>query len=30
MELEDIAPLKKLRVGHDGKGNRADWYLEKV
>ena len=22
--------LKKLRIGHDGRGNRPDWYLEKV
>ena len=25
-----MAPLRKLRVGHDGKGSRPDWYLEKV
>lgn len=30
MELEDIAPLRKLRIGHDGRGSRPDWYLEKV
>ncbi|CAH1787210.1 unnamed protein product [Owenia fusiformis] len=30
LELDDIAPLKKLRVGHDGKGTRPDWYLDKV
>ncbi|XP_071954737.1 lipoxygenase homology domain-containing protein 1-like [Antedon mediterranea] len=30
MELDDIASLKKLRIGHNGKGSRADWYLEKV
>ena len=30
MELEDVAPLKKLRIGHDGKGDRPEWFLEKV
>jgi hypothetical protein len=30
LEIEDIAPLKKLRVGHNGKGARPNWYLEKV
>ena len=30
LEIEDIAPIKKLRVGHNGKGRRSDWYLEKV
>ena len=30
LEIEDIAPLKKLRVGHNGKGRRSDWHLEKV
>ena len=30
LQFEDIAPLKKLRIGHDGKGDRKDWYLEKV
>jgi len=30
VEIEDIAPIKKLRVGHNGKGLRSDWYLEKV
>ena len=30
LQIEDIAPLKKLRIGHDGKGDRKDWYVEKV
>ncbi|XP_063957148.1 lipoxygenase homology domain-containing protein 1-like [Lytechinus pictus] len=30
LELEDIAPLKKVRIGHNGKGSRTDWYLNKV
>ena len=30
MDLDDIAPLKKIRVQHDGKGSRPDWFLEKV
>ncbi|XP_030849367.1 lipoxygenase homology domain-containing protein 1 [Strongylocentrotus purpuratus] len=30
LELEDIAPLKKIRIGHNGKGSRTDWYLNKV
>ncbi|XP_071795423.1 lipoxygenase homology domain-containing protein 1-like [Asterias amurensis] len=30
MELDDIAPLKKIRIGHSGKGSRPDWYLDKV
>lgn len=30
IEIEDIAPLKKIRIGHDGKGSRPDWFLEKV
>ena len=25
-----MAPIKKLRVGHNGKGSRPEWYLEKV
>ncbi|XP_022094211.1 lipoxygenase homology domain-containing protein 1-like isoform X2 [Acanthaster planci] len=29
-ELDDIAPLKKIRIGHNGKGSRPDWYLDKV
>ena len=30
LEIEDVAPIKKLRVGHNGKGSRPEWYLEKV
>ncbi|XP_071500737.1 lipoxygenase homology domain-containing protein 1-like [Diadema antillarum] len=30
LELEDIAPLKKIRIGHNGKGSRTDWFLDKV
>ena len=29
-ELDDVAPIKKMRVETDGKGSRPDWYLEKV
>ncbi|XP_064633987.1 lipoxygenase homology domain-containing protein 1-like isoform X3 [Lineus longissimus] len=30
IEIDDIAPLKKIRIGHNGKGSRVDWYLEKA
>ena len=30
LELEDVAPVKKMRIETDGKGSRPDWYLEKV
>ena len=30
MELDDIAPIKKIRVSHDGKSSRPDWFVEKV
>ena len=30
LELEDIAPVKKMRIETDGKGSRPDWYCEKV
>ncbi|XP_077979346.1 lipoxygenase homology domain-containing protein 1-like [Glandiceps talaboti] len=30
MEIDDIAPLKKVRMSIDGKGNRPEWYLEKI
>ena len=30
VELEDIGSLKKIRVSHDGKGARKEWYLECV
>lgn len=30
MELEDVGGLLKVRIGHDGTGNRPSWFLEKV
>ncbi|CAL8318268.1 unnamed protein product [Lota lota] len=30
LEIDDIAPLKKMRVRIDGTGNRPDWFLDKV
>ena len=30
MELEDVGKLRKIRIGHEGKGNRVSWYLDKV
>ncbi len=30
LEVDDIAPLKKLRVRIDGTGSRPDWFLDKV
>ncbi len=30
VELEDIGSLKKVRVSHDAKGSRKDWFLERV
>ncbi|CAB4019689.1 lipoxygenase homology domain-containing 1-like, partial [Paramuricea clavata] len=30
MELEDVGKLRKMRIGHEGKGNRTNWYLDKV
>jgi hypothetical protein len=30
MELEDVGKLRKMRIGHEGKGNRVSWYLDKV
>ena len=30
IEAEDIGPLVKVRVGHDGKGAFAGWYLDKL
>lgn len=30
LELEDVAPIKKMRIETDGKGSRPDWYLDKV
>lgn len=30
LDLEDVGPLKKIRVETNGKGSRPAWYLEKV
>ncbi len=30
LEIEDIGSPTKLRVGHDGKGSRQSWFLERV
>ncbi|KAJ8339353.1 hypothetical protein SKAU_G00361390 [Synaphobranchus kaupii] len=30
LEIDDIAPLKKMRVRIDGTGSRPDWFLDKV
>lgn len=30
VEVDDIAPLKKVRVRTDGSGSRPDWFLDKV
>uniref|UniRef100_A0A672LZQ6 PLAT domain-containing protein n=1 Tax=Sinocyclocheilus grahami TaxID=75366 RepID=A0A672LZQ6_SINGR len=30
LEIDDIAPLKKLRVRIDGTGSRPDWFLDKI
>ncbi|XP_060788698.1 lipoxygenase homology domain-containing protein 1 [Neoarius graeffei] len=30
LEIDDIAPLKKLRVCIDGTGCRPDWFLDKI
>lgn len=30
MELEDVGKLRKMRIGHEGEGNRVNWYLDKV
>ncbi|XP_077976546.1 lipoxygenase homology domain-containing protein 1-like isoform X1 [Styela clava] len=29
-EIDDIAPLKMVKLTHNGKGQRPDWYCEKV
>lgn len=29
-ELEDVGKLHKIRIGHKAKGNRTNWYLDKV
>jgi hypothetical protein len=30
VEAEDVGALQKIRIGHDGKGIGASWYLESV
>lgn len=30
MEIDDIAPLRKMRVRIDGSGSRPDWFLDQV
>ncbi|XP_070566658.1 lipoxygenase homology domain-containing protein 1-like isoform X2 [Ptychodera flava] len=30
IEAEDVGQLTKLRIGHDNKGGRAGWYLDRV
>ncbi|KAL6113992.1 loxhd1 [Pungitius sinensis] len=30
LEVDDIAPLKKIRVRIDGSGSRPDWFLDKM
>uniref|UniRef100_A0A667Z1M9 Lipoxygenase homology PLAT domains 1 n=1 Tax=Myripristis murdjan TaxID=586833 RepID=A0A667Z1M9_9TELE len=30
LEIDDIAPLKKMRLRIDGSGSRPDWFLDKV
>ncbi|KPP63401.1 lipoxygenase-like domain-containing protein 1-like, partial [Scleropages formosus] len=30
LEIDDIAPLKKIRVRIDGSGSRPDWFLDKI
>lgn len=30
VEVDDIAPLKKIRVRVDGTGCRPDWFLDRV
>uniref|UniRef100_A0A3P9JEI9 Lipoxygenase homology domains 1a n=1 Tax=Oryzias latipes TaxID=8090 RepID=A0A3P9JEI9_ORYLA len=30
MEIDDIAPLRKMRMRIDGSGSRPDWFLDKV
>lgn len=30
MEIDDIAPLKKMRLRVDGSGSRPDWFLDQV
>lgn len=30
MEIDDIAPLRKMRLRIDGSGSRPDWFLDQV
>nr|XP_015194523.1 PREDICTED: lipoxygenase homology domain-containing protein 1 isoform X1 [Lepisosteus oculatus] len=30
VEIDDIAPIKKIRVRTDGSGSRPDWFLDKI
>ncbi|XP_054628770.1 lipoxygenase homology domain-containing protein 1 isoform X1 [Dunckerocampus dactyliophorus] len=30
LEVDDIAPLKKIRVRTDGSGSRPDWFLDRI
>jgi hypothetical protein len=30
IEAPDVGPLRRLRIGHDGKGERAEWHLDRV
>uniref|UniRef100_A0AAQ5YHT5 Lipoxygenase homology PLAT domains 1b n=1 Tax=Amphiprion ocellaris TaxID=80972 RepID=A0AAQ5YHT5_AMPOC len=30
LEIDDIAPLKKIRVRIDGSGSRPDWFLDRI
>ncbi|XP_058613751.1 lipoxygenase homology domain-containing protein 1-like isoform X4 [Onychostoma macrolepis] len=30
LEIEDIAPLRKMRMRVDGSGSRPDWFLDKI
>ncbi|KAM6985878.1 lipoxygenase homology domain-containing protein 1 [Aplochiton taeniatus] len=30
LEIDDIAPLRKMRIHIDGSGSRPDWFLDKV
>uniref|UniRef100_A0A8D0DE08 Lipoxygenase homology PLAT domains 1 n=1 Tax=Sander lucioperca TaxID=283035 RepID=A0A8D0DE08_SANLU len=30
LEIDDIAPLKKIRVWIDGSGSRPDWFLDRI
>ncbi|XP_061586231.1 lipoxygenase homology domain-containing protein 1 [Cololabis saira] len=30
LEIDDIAPLKKIRIRVDGSGSRPDWFLDRI